>query len=313
MLKDIKGLAAAVEASQKADLLMRRVASEEGGHEFDFLPEDFSRVKKLIYQHAGISLNDSKQSMVYSRLVRRVRATGKNNFKDYLNLLENHAASEWEHFINALTTNLTSFYREAHHFDILAEQLKRIAATRRNAQINIWCCAASTGEEPYTIAMTALEALGNQAASLVRIVATDIDTNVLETAQRGVYSEEQIKKVSPALVQRYFLRGNGTNTGSIKVRQNVMDLLTFRRLNLLEENWALRAGFDAIFCRNVMIYFDKVTQNTLLKRFAPLLNKEGLLYVGHSENFTQTDAPFRLRGKTVYEVLSDPAVSRSSR
>ena len=291
---------------KSSNFLPVSIQMDETLREFEFMPEDFVRVKQLIYQHAGISLNDSKQSMVYSRLVRRLRATGTRSFKEYLNQLENHAAPEWEHFINALTTNLTSFYREAHHFDMLAEQLKQLVHTRGTGTINIWCCAASTGEEPYTIAITALEALGHQ-AQRVHVLATDIDTNVLEIAQRGVYSDEQVKKVEPAIVQRYFLRGNGSNAGSIKVQQAVMDLLSFRRLNLLEQHWPIRAGFDAIFCRNVMIYFDKPTQNNLLKRFAPLLNQEGLLYVGHSENFTQPNTPFRLRGKTVYEVLSSVA------
>lgn len=283
--------------------------SEEGLREFDFSPDDFARVKKLIYKHAGISLNDSKQSMVYSRLARRVRSTGKRSFNEYLNQLENHGTDEWEHFVNALTTNLTSFYREAHHFTTLAEFLKQLAKHRGSEKINIWCCAASTGEEPYTIAITAMEAFGSMTPP-VHILATDIDTKVLETAQRGVYTEEQIKKIDSALVQRYFLRGNGTNEGRIKVRPQVMNLLSFRRLNLLEDRWSLRPGFDVIFCRNVMIYFDKPTQHGLLQRFAPLLNKNGLLFVGHSENFTQSNVPFRLRGKTVYEVL--PAAAHSS-
>lgn len=274
--------------------------------EFDFSFEDFTRVKKLIYKHAGISLNDSKQSMVYSRLARRLRATGKQSFKEYLDILEDHQSIEWEHFINALTTNLTSFYREAHHFHVLADRLKQLARDRRSHKVNIWCCAASTGEEPYTIAITAMEAY-NSMTPPVHIIATDIDTKVIETAQRGIYSEEQIKKVDPHLVQKYFLRGQGDNSGNIKVRPQLQQILNFRRLNLLEDRWPLRPGFDVIFCRNVMIYFDKATQHKLLHRFAPLLNKDGLLFVGHSENFSQSNVPFRLCGKTVYEVLPDAA------
>ncbi|HEU0282805.1 MAG TPA: CheR family methyltransferase [Gallionella sp.] len=268
------------------------------GREFLFTKGDFARVCKLIYDHAGISLSESKQELVYSRLSRRLRATGIQTFSEYLKLLESNNEGEWEAFTNSLTTNLTSFFREQHHFPVLAEQVR---ALRGKHPISLWCSAASTGEEPYSMAMTVMDALGRDAAN-VSIVATDLDTNVLATARAGVYPEERVSKLPPDMVKRYFLRGTGAQEGMVRVRQEVRDMITFRQLNLLHDNWSVRAPLDAIFCRNVMIYFDKATQLAILKRFVPLLRSDGLLYAGHSESFHHADEYFKLRGKTVYEV-----------
>jgi chemotaxis protein methyltransferase CheR len=277
--------------------------------EYSMSSRDFDRVCHLIREHAGISLNPSKKSMVYSRLARRLRATGKASFEEYLDWLEAGQNTEWQDFVNALTTNLTSFFREAHHFPVLAEHLKKL---RHQPRINIWCCAASTGEEPYTIAITAMEAFAG-ATPPVRILATDIDTKVLETASAGSYREDTVARMESDVVRKYFLRGSGANAGFVRVRPEVAGLVTFRQLNLLSPSWPLRAGFDAIFCRNVMIYFDKETQFNLLRRFAPLLNPGGLLFVGHSENFAQARETFQLLGKTVYEVNPAAASKLSGR
>lgn len=270
----------------------------KAGREFHFTKKDFERVKKMIYDHAGISLSDSKQELVYSRLSRRLRATGIQTFDAYLKLLESNNETEWEAFTNSLTTNLTSFFREPHHFPLLAEQLKAI---RGKHPITIWCSAASTGEEPYTIAMTVLDTLGRD-ASQVSIIATDLDTKVLETAKAGIYPEERINKLDPELVKRHFLRGTGAQAGFVRVRPELRDMITFRQVNLLHNNWPVRAPVDVIFCRNVMIYFDKPTQLSILKKFVPLLRSDGLLYAGHSESFHHAEEYFRLRGKTVYEL-----------
>ena len=277
---------------------MARDEAVKEGREFHFTKKDFERVCKLIYDHAGISLGDSKQELVYSRLSRRLRATGVESFGDYLTLLESNNEAEWEAFTNSLTTNLTSFFREPHHFPLLAEQVKTL---RGKHPIVLWCSAASTGEEPYSMAMTVLDALGRD-ASQVSIVATDLDTNVLATARAGVYPEERIAKLAPDLVKRHFLRGTGLQQGMVRVRQELRDMITFRQLNLLHDNWSVRAPVDGIFCRNVMIYFDKQTQLAILKKFVPLLRSDGLLYAGHSESFHHADEYFKLRGKTVYEL-----------
>lgn len=265
--------------------------------EFAFNARDFERVRELIYKKAGISLADSKQEMVYSRLARRLRATGINSFSEYLDNLEREqSGDEWEAFTNALTTNLTSFFREEHHFPILAEQVKN-----RKEPVNIWCSASSTGEEPYSIAMTLCEAFGTLKPP-AHIIATDIDTNVLATASRGVYNMDRIEKMSPERVRKFFLRGKGAQEGLVRVRPELRDLITFKQLNLLADTWPISGEFDAIFCRNVMIYFDKPTQGKILKKFVPLMKQDALLFAGHSENFLYVSDDFKLRGKTVYEM-----------
>jgi chemotaxis protein methyltransferase CheR len=266
--------------------------------EFVFTPKDFERVRQLIYDHAGISLNPSKQDMVYSRLARRLRATGINNFRDYLALLESNNEAEWQAFVNSLTTNLTSFFREPHHFPLLAEHALK---QKGKHPISLWCSAASTGEEPYSMAMAMVDAFGSFTPP-VSIVATDLDTNVLAKAEAGVYPVERIEKLSGDLVKRFFLRGTGAQAGFVRVRPELRAMITFRQVNLLSSDWPIRAPLDAIFCRNVMIYFDKATQLKILERFVPLLQPDGLLFAGHSESFHNAGHIFRLRSKTVYEL-----------
>jgi len=269
--------------------------------EFDFTRRDFERVRALIHGRAGISLADSKQEMVYSRLARRLRATGIQSFGRYLDDLEaGRMDKEWEAFTNALTTNLTSFFREAHHFPLLLEHL--VAIRKKDTRpLTIWCSAASTGEEPYSIAMTACEAF-NSLTPPVQIVATDIDTNVLATAANGVYPMDRLDKMAPERLRRFFLKGKGAHEGMARVRPELRNLVAFRQLNLLAEGWPLEGPFDAIFCRNVMIYFDKPTQRKILDRFVPLMKPHALLFAGHSENFLYVSDSLRLRGKTVYEL-----------
>jgi chemotaxis protein methyltransferase CheR len=271
--------------------------------EFEFTARDFERVRKLIYDHAGISLNPSKQDMVYSRLARRLRATGIDNFKDYLALLEKDNEAEWEAFSNSLTTNLTAFFREPHHFPLLDQH---IARHKGHHPIALWCSAASTGEEPYSIAMTMVDTFGSFKPP-VSILATDIDTNVLAKAEAGVYPFERIEKLSPDVIKRFFLKGTGAQAGFVRVRPELRAMITFRQVNLLSEDWPVRGPLDAIFCRNVMIYFDKETQLKILERFAPLMQPDGLLFAGHSESFHNAGHLFKLRGKTVYELAKPHA------
>lgn len=272
--------------------------------EFQYMPADFERARKLIYDRAGISLSQTKQDMVYCRLARRLRAHGLTQFNDYLRLLEDNNADEWEEFINALTTNLTSFFREDHHFPLLAQHVKKL---KHGKQIEIWCSAASTGEEPYSLAITMIEAFGTLTPP-VRILATDLDTKVLATAQEGIYPMERVEKLSSDRLKRFFLKGTGSHEGTVRVRKELRDLIIFRQLNLLDESWALRGPLDAIFCRNVMIYFDKPTQYQILQKFAPLLAHDGLLFAGHSESFHHATDLFKLRSKTIYELAQKPQV-----
>jgi chemotaxis protein methyltransferase CheR len=267
--------------------------------EFLFTPADFERIRAMLYKHSGIKLNDSKMDMVYSRLARRLRATGLKTFQDYLARVEKQHDEEWETFINSLTTNLTAFFREPHHFPLLKTHVLNL----RKRPLRLWCSAASTGEEPYTIAMSMVEAF-NSYKPPVEIIATDIDTNVLNKAKAGIYPKERVEKLSQEVIKRFFLKGSGSNANNVKVRKELCDLISFRQLNLLDNDWPLKGPFDAIFCRNVMIYFDKDTQYKILKRFAPLLEPHGLLFAGHSESLHHAADLFKLRGQTVYELAS---------
>ncbi|OWF81805.1 chemotaxis protein-glutamate O-methyltransferase [Yersinia rohdei] len=266
----------------------------------------FRRICQLIYQRAGIVLADHKREMVYNRLVRRLRLLGINDFGQYLALLEtDQNSAEWQAFVNALTTNLTAFFREAHHFPILSEH-----ARQRPGNYSVWSTAASTGEEPYSIAMTLSDVLGksdglgNRSGSY-QVLASDIDTQVLEKATSGVYRQDELRSLSAQQMQRYFLRGTGPQQGMVRVRPELANMIQFQQLNLLAPEWALPGQFDAIFCRNVMIYFDKETQERILRRFVPLLKPGGLMFAGHSENFSQISREFYLRGQTVYGLTKE--------
>ena len=278
---------------------------EHAPREFDFSKGDFEHVRKLIYERAGISLSESKQNMVYSRLIRRVRARGLSSFADYLGLLEHgDDAVEWQEFTNSLTTNLTSFFREEHHFPVLAEHVRKM---KSGQQIQLWCCASSTGEEPYSMAMTMVEAFGSYSPP-VRILATDLDTNVLATAQRGVYPLERLEKMQPERLKKFFLKGKGSHAGSASVRQELRDMITFRQLNLLDDSWSVHGPFDAIFCRNVMIYFDEAEQKRLVEKFHRCLNRSGYLFVGHAESLFGLTTKFRMihqNNGTAYERIEE--------
>lgn len=268
----------------------------EQGREFLWTESDFTRVQTLIYQRAGISLHDGKHAMVYSRLSRRLRETGHESFRDYLNWLEKHDGVEWQEFVNALTTNLTAFFREQHHFEIFSAHLR---AAPPGVAWRVWCNAASTGEEPYSIVMTAFEALGNNPA--FRLVASDIDSRVLAVAAQGAYRQENLKGLAPERIQKFFLRGKGTNAGLVRVRPELTRAIEFISVNLIRDDWPFREPFDVVFCRNVMIYFDAPTQRRVLERIHRVLKPGGMLFVGHAENFSESRDLFSLRGKTVYE------------
>ncbi len=269
--------------------------SESLDHEFSFSKADFDRVRELIYKHAGISLHEGKQAMVYSRLSRRLRDTGHKTFVSYLQWLEaSSGAEEWQEFVNCLTTNLTSFFREEHHFHALKDDLKPLAGKA----VRIWCCAASTGEEPYSLAITCSESLGANAQ--VQLVCSDIDTNVLATAKRGVYNADS-RGLDATRMKNFFMRGTGANSGKIRVKPELQRWIDFRPLNLMDQQWSLGEPFHIVFCRNVMIYFDAPTQRKVLERIHRVMRPGGLLFVGHSENFTEARDLFKLRGKTIYE------------
>ena len=265
--------------------------------QFAYAPRDFERVRQLIHAKAGISLAASKEDMVYSRLVRQLKAQQCSSFEQYLDWLEDDGSEDdWQAFTNSLTTNLTAFFRESHHFDSLKELL---LSRPRGERILLWSAAASTGEEPYSIAMTAIEAFGTRTPP-VTILATDIDTQVLETAERGVYPLDRIEKLSAERQHRFFRKGTGDNAGYCRVNDELRALIRFRPLNLLDPVWPMKGPFTAIFCRNVMIYFDKATQLAIIEKMVPRLAHDGLFYAGHSESFSHAQHLIKPLGRTIY-------------
>ena len=275
-------------------------AATEASREFAFSAEHFRVISERIYEFSGIRLPEGKREMVYARLARRLRSLGISSFDDYVRFLDLEPA-EWEHCTNALTTNVTAFYREEHHFAILAAHAR--ASARPNEPFRVWSAGCSTGEEPYTIAMCLMETLG---AAPFQVVASDLDTQVIATAREGVYPVQSVLKLPEERQKRFFLRGAGRNEGRARVRREVAAHVEFLRVNLMDAQWPIEPGFDAIFCRNVMIYFDKPTQRKLVERYAQLLRPSGLFFAGHAESLLDQGRHFRLRGQTVYERVAAP-------
>ncbi len=283
------------------------VPAASAPREFSFTSRDLHRVSAFIRERAGIALSPRKENMVYGRLSRRLRACSKDSFRAYLDMLEADPRSpEWEAFTNALTTNLTAFFRESHHFPILREHL--VAGTGRRPAV-IWCAAASSGEEPYSIAITACEAFDSLAPP-VQVIASDIDTGVLAIGDRGVYPVEHMRGIGPRLLRRYFLKGTGPRAGFARVRPELRALVRFCRINLRDEHWPIDGALEAIFCRNVLIYFDRATQLAVLARFAPCLGPHGLLFAGHAESLAYAPHLFRPLGRTVYSRAPSHASSK---
>lgn len=264
--------------------------------EFAFVSADFEAVRKRLKSIAGINLADSKDSMVYSRLSRRIRALKMASFAEYLRYVDK-TENEHQEFVNALTTNLTSFFREQHHFDELGSY---VAANKR--PLTIWCAASSTGEEPYSLAITVVDALGKYEVP-VQIIASDIDSNVLATASRGVYKIEQLENMETSMKKRYFYRGTGANSGFVKVVPELRKLIEFKRINLMDNAWDLPKNIDIVFCRNVMIYFDKSTQLDILSKIVAHMKPSGLYFAGHSENFGHVNSILKPLGKTIYRPI----------
>lgn len=272
---------------------------------------DFKTVQKLIYQLAGISLGDSKQVMVQGRLSKRMRKLNIDCYGEYIKFVQSaEGADEVTNFINALTTNKTEFFRESHHFDFLAKtafpEIEERARCSGERKLRIWCSAASTGEEPYTIAMAVRQHFSAGQGWDVRILASDIDTDVLHTAETGIYSQERLDDLPPGLQKKYFEReAHGNET--FRAKDTLRELITFRRLNLHDDSWPINTTFDIIFCRNVLIYFDAPTQQKVVTHFGKYLRQDGYLILGHSESLHGMSDQFNALGITVYRKLTDPA------
>ncbi|NQZ33344.1 MAG: protein-glutamate O-methyltransferase CheR [Oceanospirillaceae bacterium] len=272
--------------------------------EFEFTDQHFSKVKEDLYGYAGIVLADHKKDMAYNRLVRRVRALGLLSFDSYFTYISSNQ-SEFEQFINALTTNLSSFFRENHHFSYIKSNILPDMRASGQDKIRVWSAGCSHGEEAYSIAMTLHDALLNINQVDVKILATDIDSTVLSTAQLGVYDIASMEGLFAQSVQKYFLKGVGVREGKVQIRQELKEIVDFKFLNLMNE-WPMQGRFDFIFCRNVMIYFNKETQQYLVEKFAQYLKPGGYLFVGHSEALGFQQRKFKLIGKTIYQFQSTP-------
>lgn len=278
--------------------------------EFLFTDKDFSYLSKLAGEVAGISLSSGKRELIYGRLVKRLRALGFSDFKQYCTLLrdggEDEVREERTHFINAITTNVTSFFRENHHFEFMAETLlpeliaKKAAASRPS--LRIWSAGCSSGKEPYSIAMVLKECIPDIERWDVKILATDLDSNILEVARAGIYPKEHLKEIALDRRKRWFRAGRGMNENAIKVTDEIKNMVAYRQLNLTEE-WPMKGTFDIIFCRNVTIYFGRDTRIDLLDRFAEYLDKDGCLFVGHSESLFGLTQRFSTVGRTIHRKI----------
>ena len=267
--------------------------------EFLCTDRDFKDIANLVYNACGIVLGDHKREMVYSRLARRIRALKLNDFKAYLAYLDTHKDQEFDAFINAITTNLTSFFREVHHFEFIKSELipNLIKANKDTKRVRIWSAGCSTGEEPYSLAMTLNNAFPSNWD--VKVLATDLDSNVLEKAQKGVYTAANVNGLDATHLKRWFLKSKDGE--HYKVKDTLRERISFKRLNLLQD-WTMKGPFDLILCRNVVIYFDKETKDHLFKRYANILSDHGYLFLGHSESMGKEHSNYKNLGKTMYQL-----------
>ena len=263
---------------------------------------DFKFLSQLVYDKAGIVLRRSKRDMVSRRLMRRKRALQIETYGEYCTLLKERPALELDQFINAITTNLTSFFREAHHFEFLESYLEqRIRQQHSGNPIRIWSAACSTGEEAYSLAITVNKAMElAQRRANIKILATDLDSNVLSAAKAGIYNSEVSDVLSEQNCSKWFVKGVGANEGLIRVKPELQQMIVFNKLNFKEE-WPIRKSFDVIMCRNALIYFDKPTQQQLLTQFVDRLHTGGLLFLGHSERIGSDIHNLELKGRTIFQ------------
>lgn len=279
---------------------------------FVLTDEEFRLFQRLVRDQTGINLGEHKRALLCARLAKRLRQHGLTRFRDYYDYLTtlDPDRKELRQMINAITTNKTDFFRERHHFDFLRQvvfpALRDRGARTRERRVRVWSAGCATGEEPYTIAIVLKEAVGSSNGWDIRVLASDIDTDVLATADAGIYPEEKIATIAPELRRKYFERGQEAKEGLVRVKQELRELITFRTMNLLDTYWPIQIKFDCIFCRNVTIYFDKPTQRQVVERFGRYLNDDGFLFVGHSESLFGVSDLYEHAGGTVYRKVSPP-------
>ncbi|MBL4866158.1 MAG: protein-glutamate O-methyltransferase CheR [Pseudomonadales bacterium] len=282
-----------------------RTSTDFSQREFPMLSKDFKVIQEVALAETGISLSHHKQEMIYGRIVRRVRALNLANFTEYCTYLQKNLNAELMDFTNAITTNLTYFFREPHHFEYLKDTvIPKIKSNKlNNKKLRIWSAGCSTGEEPYSLAITLKEA-GWPAGWDVKILATDLDTNVVAHGKAGQYKKERFEGMDKGVQKKWFSHSinkdeNGRESQLLTVEPSLQNMILFRKLNLLQQ-WPMKGKFDVIFCRNVVIYFSKDTQRVLFDRFADILNPNGFLFIGHSESLNRVTERFETLGRTVY-------------
>lgn len=275
--------------------------------EFEFTDEDFNFLSNLAFQQAGINLTTDKRELIYGRVAKRLRLLKMTNFNDYCSLLKQKNNEESSNFINSITTNVTSFFRENHHFEYLAEkvipEIIKKNATASRPRLRIWSAGCSTGKEPYSIAMVLRENIKDIDHWDAKILATDLDSNVLKIAEEAIYPVSRVEQVSLERKQRWMLQGTGEKSNQIKIRKQIRDLVHFKQLNLTEP-WPIHGTFDCIFFRNVAIYFKRPTQIDILNRFADHMEKNGTLFVGHSESLIGLSQRYKNTGQTIHQKIS---------
>ena len=292
---------------------MAEMISNQSGYrkEYLFTDKDFNYLSKLAGEVAGISLSSGKRELIYGRLVKRLRALGLKDFKSYCSLLkegeeEGGNKDERTHFINSITTNVTSFFRENHHFEFMANTLLPELISKKSSasqpRLRIWSAGCSSGREPYSIAMVLKECIPDIERWDVKILATDLDSNILEVAESAIYPKDHVKEISLERRKRWLKMGRGINENEIKVVDEIKEIVTYRKLNLTDK-WPMKGPFDIIFCRNVTIYFDRDTRVTLLNNFAEYLDDEGCLFVGHSESLFGLTQRFATVGRTIHRKI----------
>ncbi len=266
---------------------------------FEISTEEFKRFQTLIYDESGISLNDQKQGLVSTRLSKRLRELKLSTFSEYHDhVTRDPSREEFTMMLDLISTNKTDFFREPQHFDFLCKEI--LPQLESEKKIRIWSSACSTGEEPYTIAMTLHDGVSDVTQWDCKILASDLSTRVLAKAAAGVYDAERVKDVPPETVRRHFLRGCGASDGMLKVKPHLSAMIQFRRLNLMDEQFPIKNPLDLIFCRNVMIYFDRPTQERLVNKFYRYLKPGGHLFIGHSESLQWVTHPFTVIAPTIY-------------
>ncbi|MDO9117632.1 MAG: protein-glutamate O-methyltransferase CheR [Nitrospira sp.] len=267
--------------------------------EYLITDEEFDRFRSMVYRVMGISLNDGKKSLVVSRLSKRLRTLGLDTFHDYFEHIESEpAGDEFTQMLDCICTNKTDFFREPQHFQFLREHI--LPTLNDHRRVRIWSSACSSGEEPYTIAMAMYDSVATPLQWDWKVLASDLSTRVLAQAASGVYQEDRLRELSPEIVQRHFLKGQGAQAGTVKVKSYLSDMIRFQRINLMDEHYPIKTPLDVIFCRNVMIYFDRPTQQTLVNRFHRYLKPGGYLFIGHSESLQWVEHPFQSVAPTIY-------------